>query len=120
MARALPAPSFPPPPPLTISSPPLPCVLPQVYLLLSCCPCEGRISGIVDVPNAVATLAVPLAIFDQVTGSSMRPLTCSTGAAGRGGAGFNQVAVGGGMRALTCSVGAPVSLSDTTRRALCV
>lgn len=37
----------------------------QVYLLLSCCPCEGRISGIVDVPNAVATLAIPLAIFDQ-------------------------------------------------------
>ena len=37
----------------------------QVYLLLSCCPCEGRISGIVDVPNACATLAVPLAIFDQ-------------------------------------------------------
>jgi formamidase len=37
----------------------------QVYVLLSCCPCEGRISGIVDVPNAVATLAVPLAIFDR-------------------------------------------------------
>ena len=37
----------------------------QVYLLLSCCPCEGRISGIVDVPNAVCTLAIPLAIFDQ-------------------------------------------------------
>eukprot|EP00878_Enallax_costatus_P019002 GHUV01020034.1.p1 GENE.GHUV01020034.1~~GHUV01020034.1.p1 ORF type:complete len:195 (+),score=38.25 GHUV01020034.1:642-1226(+) len=37
----------------------------QVYLLLSCCPCEGRISGIVDVPNAVATLAIPTAIFDQ-------------------------------------------------------
>ena len=37
----------------------------QVYLLLSCCPCEGRISGIVDVPNAVATLAIPLAIFDK-------------------------------------------------------
>ncbi|EFJ09976.1 hypothetical protein SELMODRAFT_269462 [Selaginella moellendorffii] len=37
----------------------------QVYLLLSCCPCEGRISGIVDAPNAVATLAVPTAIFDQ-------------------------------------------------------
>ncbi|PSC69699.1 formamidase isoform A [Micractinium conductrix] len=36
----------------------------QVYLLLSCCPCEGRISGIVDVPNAVATLAIPIAIFD--------------------------------------------------------
>lgn len=37
----------------------------QIYLLLSCCPCEGRISGIVDVPNAVATLAIPTAIFDK-------------------------------------------------------
>ncbi|CAO2178143.1 unnamed protein product [Urochloa humidicola] len=37
----------------------------QVYLLLSCCPCEGRISGIVDAPNAVTTLAIPTAIFDQ-------------------------------------------------------
>jgi formamidase len=36
----------------------------QVYLLLSCIPCEGRISGIVDIPNAVATLAIPIAIFD--------------------------------------------------------
>ncbi|BBH05907.1 Acetamidase/Formamidase family protein [Prunus dulcis] len=37
----------------------------QSYLLLSCCPCEGRISGIVDSPNAIATLAIPTAIFDQ-------------------------------------------------------
>lgn len=37
----------------------------QVYLLLSCCPCEGRLSGIVDVPNAVCTLAIPTAIFDR-------------------------------------------------------
>lgn len=37
----------------------------QVYMLLSCCPCEGRISGIVDVPNACATIAIPTAIFDQ-------------------------------------------------------
>ncbi|GAQ84280.1 formamidase [Klebsormidium nitens] len=37
----------------------------QIYLLLSCCPCEGRISGIVDAPNACATLAIPIAIFDQ-------------------------------------------------------
>ncbi|XVF59296.1 hypothetical protein PTKIN_Ptkin07bG0264200 [Pterospermum kingtungense] len=43
----------------------------QVYLLLSCCPCEGRISGIVDSPNAVATLAIPTAIFDQ----DIRPKT---------------------------------------------
>ena len=42
------------------------CQMPQVYLLLSCCPAEGRISGIVDAPNACATLAIPLAIFDQV------------------------------------------------------
>ena len=42
----------------------------QVYLLLSCCPCEGRLSGIVDVPNACATLAIPTAIFDQVCLSS--------------------------------------------------
>lgn len=37
----------------------------QSYLLLSCCPCEVRLSGIVDVPNAVVTLALPTAIFDQ-------------------------------------------------------
>ncbi|KAM1048252.1 hypothetical protein ACFX13_028089 [Malus domestica] len=37
----------------------------QSYLLLSCCPCEGRISGIVDSPNAVATIAIPTSIFDQ-------------------------------------------------------
>ncbi|XLR50429.1 hypothetical protein S83_001101 [Arachis hypogaea] len=37
----------------------------QAYILLSCCPCEGRISGIVDSPNACATLAIPTAIFDQ-------------------------------------------------------
>ncbi|KAG6536771.1 formamidase-like [Zingiber officinale] len=37
----------------------------QVYILLSCCPCEGRISGIVDTPNALATLAIPTSIFDQ-------------------------------------------------------
>ncbi|KAH7416216.1 hypothetical protein KP509_14G081000 [Ceratopteris richardii] len=33
--------------------------------LLSCCPCEGRISGIVDIPNACATFAIPVAIFEQ-------------------------------------------------------
>ncbi|WVZ68715.1 hypothetical protein U9M48_017620 [Paspalum notatum var. saurae] len=37
----------------------------QVYVLLSCCPCEGRISGIVDSPNAMTTIAIPTAIFDQ-------------------------------------------------------
>lgn len=37
----------------------------QAYLLLSCAPVEGRVSGIVDIPNACATLAIPTEIFDQ-------------------------------------------------------
>ena len=37
----------------------------QAYLLLSCAPVEGRLSGIVDIPNACCTLAIPTEIFDQ-------------------------------------------------------
>lgn len=37
----------------------------QTYLLLSCAPIEGRVSGIVDIPNACCTLAIPTAIFDR-------------------------------------------------------
>lgn len=37
----------------------------QAYLLLSCAPVEGRVSGIVDVPNACCTVALPTAIFDK-------------------------------------------------------
>lgn len=37
----------------------------QAYLLLSCAPVEGRISGIVDIPNACCTLAIPTEIFEQ-------------------------------------------------------
>lgn len=36
----------------------------QAYLLLSRAPVEG-ISGIVDIPNACCTLAIPTEIFDQ-------------------------------------------------------
>jgi len=36
----------------------------QAYLLLSCAPSEGRINGIVDIPNACCTLALPTSIFD--------------------------------------------------------
>jgi len=36
----------------------------QAYLLLSTAPIEGRISGIVDIPNACCTLAIPTEIFD--------------------------------------------------------
>ena len=37
----------------------------QAYMLLSCAPVEGRLSGVVDIPNACATLALPTGIFDQ-------------------------------------------------------
>lgn len=37
----------------------------QAYLLLSAAPVEGRISGIVDVPNSCCTLALPTEIFDK-------------------------------------------------------
>jgi len=37
----------------------------QAYLLLSCAPIEGRVSGIVDIPNACCTVAIPTAIFDK-------------------------------------------------------
>jgi formamidase len=36
----------------------------QIYLLLGAAPVEGRISGIVDIPNACCSLYVPTAIFD--------------------------------------------------------
>lgn len=36
----------------------------QAYLLLSAAPVEGRISGIVDIPNACCTLALPTQIFE--------------------------------------------------------
>jgi formamidase len=37
----------------------------QAYLLLSSAPVEGRISGIVDIPNAFCTVAIPTEIFDR-------------------------------------------------------
>jgi len=36
----------------------------QIYVLLGTAPVEGRISGIVDVPNACCTISVPTDIFD--------------------------------------------------------
>jgi formamidase len=51
----------------------------QAYTLLSCAPCEGRISSIVDIPNACCTMAVPTAIFDQ----DIRPRGPVRGAGGR-------------------------------------
>lgn len=36
----------------------------QAYLLLGAAPIEGRFSGVVDIPNACATVYLPLQIFD--------------------------------------------------------
>jgi formamidase len=36
----------------------------QAYLLLGAAPIEGRVSGVVDIPNACASLYLPTAIFD--------------------------------------------------------
>jgi formamidase len=37
----------------------------QAYLLLGAAPVEGRIGGIVDIPNCAVTIGVPLEIFDR-------------------------------------------------------
>ena len=36
----------------------------QAYLLLGSAPIEGRLSGVVDIPNSCATVYLPTAIFD--------------------------------------------------------
>ncbi|MBC8751831.1 formamidase [Paraburkholderia sp. WC7.3g] len=38
---------------------------PQAYMLLTAAPVEGRIGGIVDIPNCSATVSLPLAIFEK-------------------------------------------------------
>lgn len=47
----------------------------QAYVILSTAPIEGRISGIVDIPNACTSLAIPTAIFDfDIRPSSQGPM----------------------------------------------
>ena len=36
----------------------------MAYLLLGSAPIEGRLSGVVDIPNSCATVYIPTAIFD--------------------------------------------------------
>jgi formamidase len=46
----------------------------QAYAILGTAPVEGRISGIVDIPNACATLAIPTEIFNfDITPSADGP-----------------------------------------------
>ncbi|MEU9207625.1 formamidase [Streptomyces sp. NPDC048415] len=52
----------------------------QAYLLLGAAPIEGRLSGVVDIPNACATVYIPTAIFDfPVAPSSSGPVTIDPG-----------------------------------------
>ncbi|MDA8393274.1 MAG: acetamidase/formamidase family protein [Actinomycetota bacterium] len=52
----------------------------QVYLILGAAPVEGRISGVVDIPNACCSLYIPTAIFDF----DIRPSTAGPEASDRG------------------------------------
>ncbi len=36
----------------------------QAYLLLGAAPIEGRLSGVVDIPNSCSTVYIPTSIFD--------------------------------------------------------
>ena len=37
----------------------------QAYMLLTAAPVEGRIGGIVDIPNCACTVSLPTSIFEQ-------------------------------------------------------
>ncbi|WP_227983113.1 formamidase [Nocardia spumae] len=52
----------------------------QAYLILGAAPIEGRFSGVVDIPNACATVYIPTAIFDfPVTPTAAGPVTVDPG-----------------------------------------
>lgn len=52
----------------------------QAYMLLSTAPVEGRVSGIVDIPNACCTVAIPTEIFDfDIRPSTKGPVVAPRG-----------------------------------------
>jgi formamidase len=52
----------------------------QGYMLISTAPCEGKISGIVDIPNACCTLHIPTEIFTfDIRPSASGPTSASRG-----------------------------------------
>jgi len=54
----------------------------QAYLLLGSAPIEGRISGVVDIPNACCSLYLPTGIFDfDIRPTKEAPQTAPRGAA---------------------------------------
>jgi formamidase len=36
----------------------------QAYVILGCAPVEGRIGGVVDIPNACVSMAIPTDMFE--------------------------------------------------------
>ena len=54
----------------------------QAYLLLGSAPIEGRVSGIVDIPNACCSLYLPTAIFDfDIRPNKTGPIVADRGTA---------------------------------------
>jgi formamidase len=54
----------------------------QAYLLLGSAPIEGRVSGVVDIPNACCSLYLPTAIFeDNILPTSVGPTRADRGRA---------------------------------------
>jgi len=52
----------------------------QAYMILGAAPIEGRLSGVVDIPNACATVYIPTAIFDfDVRPSAAGPVQVQPG-----------------------------------------
>jgi formamidase len=46
----------------------------QAYMILGTAPVEGRLSGVVDIPNSCSTIYIPRAIFDfDIRPSAMGP-----------------------------------------------
>jgi formamidase len=56
----------------------------QAYLLLGSAPIEGRVSGVVDIPNACCSLYLPTEIFDfEIKPSMAGPMSDDRGSAAR-------------------------------------
>ena len=52
----------------------------QAYMILGAAPIEGRLSGVVDIPNSCSTVYIPTAIFDfDVTPSARGPFQVQSG-----------------------------------------
>jgi len=52
----------------------------QAYMILGAAPIEGRLSGVVDIPNSCSTVYIPTAIFDfPVAPSSAGPVKIEPG-----------------------------------------